>query len=155
MNQEEKILLRPFHPTDQDEVKALILAGLGEHFDQIDPSFNPDLNSIRESYADAVFIVAEEANRIVGTGALRPLSLETGEIVRMSVATDIRRCGLGSLILSHLCGEGRALGYSQIILETTATWTEVIEFYKRFGFRITHEVEDGEYGHEVYFALDL
>ncbi|MEM7133281.1 MAG: GNAT family N-acetyltransferase [Chloroflexota bacterium] len=150
----EEILLRPFKPADQDTVKELILAGLGEHFEQINPIFNPDLNNISESYADALFIVAQDAERIIGTGALVQRGPDCGEIVRMSVASDKRRHGIGTQILRQLCDEGRARGYTQIILETTATWTEVIEFYKRFGFRITHEVE-GEYGRELYFALEL
>ena len=41
-------------------------------------------------------------------------------------------------------------GYKRVILETTETWQEVIEFYKSFGFQITC-FKDGD----VYFSLDL
>ena len=46
------------------------------------------------------------------------------------------------------------MGFQRVVLETTSTWPEVIEFYKRFGFRITHH-QDGHFGGEVHFALDL
>ena len=57
-------------------------------------------------------------------------------------------------ILERLCQEAKALGFQRIVLETTSTWSEVIAFYKRFGFRITHH-RDGHFGGEVHFALDL
>ena len=76
------------------------------------------------------------------------------EIVRMSVTADMQRQGIGSKILERLCHEARRLGFQRIILETTSTWHEVIEFYKRFGFCITH-YRDGEFGGDVHFALDL
>ncbi|MBC8233103.1 GNAT family N-acetyltransferase, partial [bacterium] len=106
------------------------------------------------SYANATFLVAWLGDRIVGTGALVPRSEQVAEIVRMSVTADIRRQGIGTKILERLCHEARRLGFQRIILETTSTWHEVIEFYKRFGFRITHH-RDGEFGGDVHFALDL
>jgi hypothetical protein len=60
----------PFKAEDQAEAKNLILAGMGEHFGEIDHSLNPDLNDIAASYAGAIFLVAWCENRIVGTGAL-------------------------------------------------------------------------------------
>ena len=93
-------------------------------------------------------------DRIVGTGALVPRSEQVAEIVRMSVTADIRRQGIGTKILERLCHEARRLGFQRIILETTSTWYEVIEFYKRFGFRITHH-QDSKFGGEAHFALDV
>jgi hypothetical protein len=36
----------PLRPQDQADVKRLILAGLTEHWGQLDPTKNPDLNNI-------------------------------------------------------------------------------------------------------------
>lgn len=68
----------------------------------------------------------------------------------MSVAADMRRQGVGRLILGQLIEHAKAGPYRQVILETTATWLQVIEFYQRCGFRITH-YRDGD----AYFVLDL
>ncbi len=65
-------LIKPFESEDQDAVRSLILAGLAEHGGEIDPTLNPDLNDIRDSYNDATFLVAWLDGRIIGSGALIP-----------------------------------------------------------------------------------
>jgi GNAT superfamily N-acetyltransferase len=139
-----------FHPDDQAAVKQLILAGLVEHWGFLDPTKNPDLENIAVSYAGATFLVARLGNEIVGTGALVPRQAGTAEIVRMSVAQLHRRSGIGRRILDALVEQARAQGFQRVILETTATWQEVIEFYLRCRFHITHH-KDGD----VYFLLEL
>ena len=150
----QTVTLRPFKAMDQDEAKTLIQAGLAEHYGYLDPTLNPDLNDISHSYANAIFMVGEQDGRIVATGALIPRSAGEAEIARMSVTSDLRRSGIGTQMLRKLCDEGKEAGYSRIILETTATWEDVIAFYQRFGFQITHYA-DGEFGREVYLALEL
>lgn len=144
------LTILPYQPQDQAAVKHLILSGLAEHWSKIDPSQNPDLDDISSNYAGATFLVARMHNRIVGTGALIPRPDGKAEVVRMSVAADMRRKGIGRFILDQLVQRARAAGYRQVILETTAIWLEVIEFYLRYGFHITHFREG-----DVYFALDL
>ena len=150
MKPTQDIIILPFQPENQAEVKNLVLTGLTEHWCTLDPSKNPDLNDIGLTYANAVFLVAWQDKKIIGTGALVPRSNDTAEIVRMSVATSMRRNGIGGMILQRLCENAKSKGYKWLILETTDTWHEVIEFYKKFGFQITHYL-DGD----VYFALDI
>lgn len=150
MDDFRKLTISTFHPEDQDEVKNLVLAGLVEHWGWLDPSKNPDLDDIATQYALGVFFVAWQAGRIVGTGALIPRQDGVAEIVRMSVAKDVRRQGIGKKILSELVNHARQAGFKRLILETTTTWQEVVEFYQHCGFRITH-CQDGD----TYFTLDL
>jgi putative acetyltransferase len=145
-----EISLKPFRPEDQAVVKQLVTTGLGEHFGKIDPTKNPDLNDIAITYAKADFLVAWCGGRIVGCGALVPRPEQTAEVVRMSVAADMRRQGVARCILNRLIETAREKGCRQVILETTATWSGVIEFYLCCGFHITY-YRDGD----VYFALDL
>ena len=144
------ISLAPFQPADQSAVKSLILAGLVDHWSELDPTLNPDLNDIAETYKDAYFLVAKHDGQVVGCGALVPHDVNTAEIKRMSVACALRRQGLGRRILTALCEEAKARGFRRVTLETTETWSEVIAFYLDFGFGITHH-QDGD----VYFKLDL
>ena len=139
-----------FAADDQDEVQSLINQGLGEHWGEVDPSFNPDLFNIAETYKNDFFLVARKDGEIVGTGALVHRSDQIGEIVRMSVASKHRRKGIGNLILDELIKIGRENQFTQIILETTETWEDVIAFYMKYGFEITH-YKDGD----VYFSLKL
>ncbi len=146
----DELTLQPYCPDDQAEVKSLILAGLVDHWGVLDPTKNPDLEDIASAYAGATFLVARLAGRIVATGALVPRGEGAAEIVRMSVARDLRRRGLGRSMLTRLMDQARRDGLRQVVLETTDTWQEVIAFYLDFGFHITHYA-----GGDVYFALDL
>ena len=150
MGKVEELTIVSFAPENQAEVKALILAGLAEHWGTLDPTKHPDLEAIATHYADAIFLVAWQDGRIVGTGALVPRGDGVAEVVRMSVAATVRRQGIGQRLLAELCARGRAAGYRRVVLETTATWHEVVAFYQRCGFKITH-YQDGD----VYFALEL
>jgi GNAT superfamily N-acetyltransferase len=144
------VVVRPFRPQDQAVARALILAGLVEHWGTLDPTKNPDLDDIAQSYADATFLLVWQRGELVGTGALIPETPGVGRIVRMSVATHKRRRGLGSLILQQLIEHARAIGYHRLVLETTSTWLDVIAFYQRHGFRSVEE-RDGD----THFVLDL
>jgi ribosomal protein S18 acetylase RimI-like enzyme len=146
----QDIHILPFQPQHQPEAKALILAGLEEHWGVLIPGKNPDLDNISLSYAKALFLVALQGEKLIGTGALAPKSDDTAEIVRMSVSSTMRRRGIGKKILNALCLHAKAEGYKRVILETTETWQDAIEFYRQFGFKITHHL-DGD----VYLALDL
>ena len=152
MSLDESIVIRPFRPTDQAQTRKLILAGLKEHWGTLDPAFNQDLKNITENYANAIFLVVEDSKtqHIVGSGALVPRGGGVAEVVRMSVTKALRRSGLGTRILQSLIDQARALGLQRVVLETTETWHEVIAFYLRFGFRITHHHEG-----DVYFVFDL
>ncbi len=147
------ISIKPFESRDQEPVRRLILAGLAEHWGEIDPGLNPDLDDIAASYEDATFLVAWLDGRIVGSGALVPKSDEAAEIVRMSVVSELRGRGIGKSMLNRLCREAAEAGFRRLVLETTSTWDDVIEFYKRFGFRVTH-TREGPFGGEVHLSLE-
>ena len=144
------IKIKPFRLADQVPVKALVLEGLAEHWGFLDESKNPDLDDIAKNYAEGIFLVAWRDEEIVGTGAFIPRSAEQVEIVRMSVKKELRRQGIGRKILTELCQRAEQAAYREVILETTATWQGVIDFYRQFGFEITH-YQNGD----VYFKLDL
>ena len=150
MNLRQNIIVSLFKQEYQAQAKKLVLAGLEEHWGVLDISKNPDLEDIGTSYINGLFLIALRDNEVVGTGAIVPRLNNTGEIVRMSVAIHLRRNGIGKMLLDELCNHAKKTGYTKIILETTETWQEVIEFYKNYGFQITH-YRDGD----VYFSLEL
>lgn len=144
------ILIRPFRPEDQEAVRTLILAGLEEHWITLNPDKNRDLDDVASAYAGAFFLTAWKGGRLIGTGALVPRADGVAEIVRMSVASEMRRQGVGRRILRALCQQARQAGFRRIILETTSEWREVVAFYLKNGFRITHTV-----GGDTWFAKDI
>jgi N-acetylglutamate synthase-like GNAT family acetyltransferase len=96
--------------------------------------------------------VARRGAEILGCGALVPLDGETGEIVRMSVAADVRRQGIGTQILDSLTAAARELGLNRLVLETTVDWQEVRRFYEQYGFTFTHE-QDHRHGRQAHYEL--
>lgn len=141
-------VIQPIQPELQPGARDLILAGLAEHWGLLDPGLNPDLEDICFSYSQGVFLVALQQERVIATGALVPGADGTAQIVRMSVAKDMRRRGVASALLHDLCTRARTLGVRQLVLETTETWQDAISFYKNFGFTRTHH-ENGN----IYFRL--
>src|SRR3954453_18572858 len=68
--------LEDFDPADQSAVRDLILAGLADHWGELDASANRDLDDIASTYAAGRTLVArDETGAIVGTATrmARPL----------------------------------------------------------------------------------
>ncbi|HEX6122165.1 MAG TPA: GNAT family N-acetyltransferase, partial [Ktedonobacterales bacterium] len=132
------LLPRPFTPADQAAARQLILDGLGEHFGFVDASRNPDLADIAATYLARghVFLVAERAGALVGTGALL-VAEETraGQIVRMSVAGAQRRHGIGRALVAALIAAAQARGLRRLTVETNKDWYDAIGLYIASGFR--------------------
>jgi len=143
-------VIQPIQLEHQAGARDLILAGLAEHWGRLDPGRNLDLENISSAYSKAVFLVAVQQGRVIGTGALIPKADSTAEIVRMSVAAEMRRRGVASALLQTLIAKARTLGIRQLVLETTETWQDAIAFYKKFGFKETHHLNG-----DVYFRLEL
>jgi putative acetyltransferase len=141
----DKIKIRPFTPTDQDKVKSLILDGLAEHFNTIDPRLNPDLNNIEESYLrqGSLFLVVEADQDLIGTGALIAESEDSGRIVRVSVAKSHRRLGIGRFITNSLINGAQNNHFGKILVETNEDWFEAIQLYQECGFT-EYDRRDGE-----------
>ena len=103
----------------------------------------------------ATILVARVDEVIVGVGMVVPVGSDEGEVKRMSVAREHRRTGVASAVLRDLVGIARASqGWRALILETTASWTDAVQFYEHFGFALTH-YEDGAFGRDAHFRLDL
>jgi GNAT superfamily N-acetyltransferase len=146
------LTVRPFERGDQEAVRNLILAGLGDHFDVLDPTFNSDLENIWESYVapgDCILVV-EDGGRIIGTGALVMESAGVGRIVRMSVSASRRRHGIGRLLVGELLAEGRKREYSTIVVETNDDWHGAIRLYRTCGFKAYDQR-----GGEIHMRLEL
>lgn len=143
-----------FRTDEQDAVRLLILDGLEEHWSSVDPTLNRDLDDLATTYADGRVLVASDGGLVVGTGTVVRRDVTTAEIVRMSVAQGCRRTGLGRRIVEDLVSTARNWGMSRIVLETSAQWIEVVEFYRRCGFTQTH-FESGEFGRDAWFEMNL
>lgn len=133
----------------------MILAGLAEHWGVIDETLNPELGDMIASFrAGRTVLIRDDAGAVIGTGTLMPHAEGVAEILRMSVANGARRRGVGRRIVDELLATAAEWGVEVVVLETTSSWGEVIEFYLRCGFTITH-VDDGVFGRDTWFEKRL
>ena len=128
--------VRPFVAADQAAARQLVLEGLGEHFGFVDERLNPDLKDIQRNYVEAgsIFVVAEEAGEIIGTGALVPDGERVRRIVRVSVSPQHRRKGVGKAIVTYLMMRATYWGDQALLVETNRDWEDAIHLYLTMGF---------------------
>ena len=151
----ESLTFEELDRSTRGTVRSLILDGLAERWGSVDESLNPDLDDMLVSYASGQTIVArDELGAVVGTGTVVPRGTGTAELVRMSVDRTSRRCGIGRQLVDELVAVARNWGCTTVVLETSTSWTDVIAFYSRCGFEITH-VAKGEFGSDTWFELRL
>src|SRR5258708_38052139 len=106
------LVIRPFTPRDQVAVRALMLAGLGDHFGFVDETLNPDLDDIAGTYLARghVFVVGELAGAVGAPRARGDEEARPGRLGRMSGARGHRRAGEGRPMAAHLLAAPRPRG---------------------------------------------
>lgn len=138
--------IRPFTAVDQPATRALVLAGLADHWGFIDETLNPDLDDIAAAYPPetSLFLVVEDrTGALIGAGCLTEDDPTTGRLVRMSVATRARGQGVGRQLVQALESAARARGYTRLVCETTADWSDAVGLYRATGFTETG-IHDGD-----------
>jgi ribosomal protein S18 acetylase RimI-like enzyme len=146
------LIIRAFAPSDQVAARRLILAGLAEHFGAVDETRNPDIDDIAANYVDRghLFMVADDAESLVGTAALVFEDGAGAQVVRVSVASRSRRRGLARALVMRLIEAGRALGLARLWMETNDDWEPAIALYRACGFT-SYDQRDGN----IYMEVDL
>ncbi len=99
-----------------------------------------------------------DGQTLLGTGALKRLSADHGEVKSMHTAEAARRRGAGGMMLRHIIARARAEGLARLSLETGswAFFRPAHAFYKTHGF-----VECGPFGdykpdpNSVFMTLEL
>jgi ribosomal protein S18 acetylase RimI-like enzyme len=132
--------IRPFMTSDQPAARALVLAGLGEHWGYIDETLNPDLDDIAAAYPPetSLFLVVEDpTGALIGAGCLTEDDPSTGRLVRMSVASSARGQGIGRRLVAELESAARQRGYRRLVCETTEDWADAVGLYLATGFTET------------------
>lgn len=77
-------------------------------------------------------VAYDQEGQPVATGRLLP----DGHIGRMAVRKNLRRTGIGTLVLKTLLAEAKRLGYAELVLHAQ---THAQVFYERHGFICTGE----------------
>ena len=80
---------------------------------------------------------AWEGDELMGIGALKQLSLSTGEIKSMRTDSRHLRQGVGAALLDYIISEARRRGYRRLSLETGSgpEFEAALSLYRKCGFK--------------------
>ena len=94
------------------------------------------LDSIKQEVENPVasYFVAEQDGKIVGYSGLWHV-LDEGEIINIAVSKQVRRQGIGALLLDKLLEEARQYALTVIRLEVRKSNEAAQSLYERYGFK--------------------
>lgn len=80
--------------------------------------------------------VEGHADKLLGTGALKPLDATHAEVKSMRTVATHRQQGLGAMMLQHLMAQARLAGHTRLSLETGSQnfFAPARALYERHGF---------------------
>ncbi|HSD08249.1 GNAT family N-acetyltransferase [Flavobacterium sp.] len=90
-------------------------------------------NDWKQNNPKYIFVIAEIDNKIVGCGAIRPITEKVGEVKRMFSKYPGKK--IGQTILSYLENKGREVGYEELVLETRIQNEEAKRFYLKSNYK--------------------
>jgi ribosomal protein S18 acetylase RimI-like enzyme len=128
---EVPVTIRPFELADEGAVIALWHA-----CNLVVPWNDPARDiALKMQVNPELFLVAVEGTRIVGT-VMAGYEGHRGQINYLGVLPELRRRGIGQLLMQEAEARLRVLNCPKINLMVRTTNTEVIEFYQRIGFKL-------------------
>lgn len=115
-----------------------------------------DLDGLRRP--EITFWSVLDGDTLVGCGALMRLDAHHAEVKSMRTKASRKRSGIASLILEHIIGEARRLGFTRLSLETGSAdfFAPARRLYEKFGF--TYCEPFGDYRpdpHSVFMTRTL
>ncbi|MEM1363091.1 MAG: GNAT family N-acetyltransferase [Pseudomonadota bacterium] len=132
-----------------EDARALLTAHVNWAYDQIRALGAPDFDAMAhvarffEHFDDvlppkgAYFLVHDRDGCPVGTGSLRSISSETGEMKHLYVRPEMRGRGLGEALISARISAARELGLRTLVADTFRGNGPMIHLYHRHGFTDT------------------
>ena len=128
----------------ESEARQIIEVGLTQHWGTYDASFNPDVTHLLAHYGDRLLTFWLNGE-MVGTAAWGEVDAQTVFFTRVSVLEKYQGQGLGGRIMQMAEQEVAELGYQFAELETTTDWDQVVRFYLKLGYVMTHELDGDSY----------
>jgi len=80
------------------------------------------------------FLVASEADQILGAVALKPVDEGTAELKRLYVRPEARGKNVGVQLVKQLVDDARSEGYKRIILDSHKSMSAAHAIYRKVGF---------------------
>ena len=84
---------------------------------------------------DGCLLIADDGDRWLGTGALRRLPGDKGELKRLFVCPEARGTGLGRRLVTERIEIAREMGLKTLLVDTIRTTKAMQALYASLGFR--------------------
>ena len=129
--------IRDYRPGDEADVFRIVKDALAEYGLATNPEkTDADLKDIRQSYmADGgTFRILESDGHTIGSFGLYASTRESCELRKMYLLPEFRGQGLGRRLLEDALRAAKALGFSEMTLETNSRLKEAIGLYGAYGF---------------------
>ena len=142
------VSIAPENPSSADARWCLAhyFAELGERFEErFDPGRTLPAESKDLIPPSGAFVLARFDGQSAGCGALKTLSPEIGEIMRMWVDRAHRGLGIGTRILDALEEQAVALGHRRVRLYTNRSLDEAKAMYRSNGYLEVARYNDDPY----------
>lgn len=99
--------------------------------------FDAEVSQLPGAYAPpgGRLLLASYDGAPVGCVALRAAGPSRAEMKRLFVRPSARGLGVGRALVALVLDEARAVGYSEVVLDTLPTMTQAQGLYEEFGFR--------------------
>lgn len=115
-----------------------------------------DLDALR--VPEITFWTVWDDETLVGCGAIKRLDDTHAELKSMRTATDRKRSGVASALLSHIIAEATRMGFTRLSLETGSPdfFEPARRLYQKFGFVFGEPFGDYELDpYSVYLTRTL
>ncbi len=98
--------------------------------------FEAEVNGLPGPYTPpgGRLLIASHGGVPVGCVALRAAGPSQSEMKRLYVRPTARGVGVGRALVSRVLSEARAIGYSEVVLDTLSTMVEAQRLYEQFDF---------------------
>jgi GNAT superfamily N-acetyltransferase len=99
-------------------------------------NFDKEVNGLPGDYAlpQGRLLLATFESMVAGCVALKRISDEVCEMKRLYVRSELRGKGIGKRLTTDLMEQARAIGYTQMRLDTLPLMKEAITLYRSLGF---------------------
>lgn len=138
MKSQPAVKLRQYRPEDEEQVVDLWMR-CGLVVPQNDP--RSDIQT-KMRWQPELFIVGAVGDQVVGT-VMVGYEGHRGWINYLAVSPDLRRQGIGRILMEEAKRLLSELGCPKINLQVRSSNSGVIEFYKRIGYRVDDVVSLG------------
>ena len=120
-------------------------------------NYDKELEDLEKKYGLPMgrLYIAFKEDEVVGCIALKQMDNESGELKRLYVKEQFRKCGIGSILVDKIISDARMIGYSYLKLDTLPFLDSAIRIYESKGFERIAKFNDSPMDSGIYMQLKL